>query len=91
MFFQRQDLEGSFYSWIEDTKNLFTGVPSRRMFDRRNGNQVLFLINSYGSLLDGFTIQQGKTIEKRIQHDLPETAKSELSVFNWIRYALFPA
>jgi len=91
MYFQRQDLEGTHYSWTEDKKDLFTGPPSRRVFDRGNGNQVLFVINSYGLLLDEFTVQQGKSIEKQIQDDLPESARSELSVFNWIRYTLFTA
>lgn len=85
MNFQKQDLEGSLYSWTEDEKHLFTGQPSRRGFDRFNGNQVLFIINSYGSLSDGFTIQEGKSIERRIQYELPDEAKSEISVFNWIR------
>ena len=91
MHFGRQDLENIHYSWKEDNKDLFTGPPSRRVFDRRNGNQVLFLINSYGSMLDEFTIQKGKSIEKKIQDDLPESVKSELSVFNWLRHTSFPS
>ena len=91
MHFGKQDLEGTHYSWTPDSKDLFTGPPSRRIFDRQNGNQVLFLINSYGLLLEEFTIQKGRNIEKKIQHDLPESAKSELSVFNWLRHILFSA
>jgi hypothetical protein len=80
MHFQKQDLEGTHYDWTGDKQHLFIGEPSRRSFDRFNGNQVLFLINIYGSLTDGFTLQDGKSIEKRIQYDLPDDAKSELSV-----------
>ena len=91
MYFGRQDLEGTQYCWTEDAKDIFTGPPSRRVFDRRNGNQVLFLINLYGLLLDEFTILKGKSIEKKIQDDLPESVKSEVSVFNWLRYTSFPS
>ena len=85
MQFQKDDLEGTHYDWTEDEHHLFTGRPSRRSFDRFNGNQVLFLINFYGSLSESFTVQEGKSIERRLQHDLPLEAKSEISVFNWIR------
>lgn len=85
MHFQKQDLESTGYHWSEDEKHLFTGQPSRRNFDRYNGDQVLFLINFYGSLSDRFTISEGKLLEKKIQYDLPMEAKSEISVFNWIR------
>ena len=91
MHFQKQDLEGTHYNWEEDEKNLFTGQPSRRSFNKFNGNQMLFLINFYGSLLDGFTILDGKSIEKRILFDLPDEAKSEISVFNWIKSIVSPA
>lgn len=91
MHFQKQDLEWAHYKWTEDEKNLFTGSPSRRTFDKCNGNQVLFLINFYGSLSDRFTLGEGKSIEKRIQDELPAEAKSEISVFNWIRNTMYPA
>lgn len=85
MHIQKQDLDGSFYNWTEERKHLFTGQPSRRSFDKFNGNQVLFLINFYGSLSERFTIREGKSIEHSILHNLPDEAKSEIAVFNWIR------
>ena len=85
MLFQKHDLEGTVYNWVEDDRQMFTGQPSRRSFDRYNGNQVLFLINLFGSLSDRFTLQEGKEIEQRILNDLPLEAKSEISVFNWIK------
>ena len=91
MLFQKEDLEGTHYNWAEDEKHLFTGQPSRRGFNKFNGDQMLFLINFYGSMLDGFTILEGKSIEKRILFDLPEEAKSEISVFNWIKNMVSPA
>ena len=41
MLFQKQDLEGTGYYWIEKEEHLYTGQPSRRSFDKFNGNQVL--------------------------------------------------
>lgn len=91
MHFQKQDLEGTHYDWMEEGFSLYSGQPSRRKFDRFNGNQVLFLINFYGSLAERFTISEGKNIEKRIHRDLPVEATSEISVFNWIRNTVFSA
>ncbi len=86
MHFQKQDMEGKSYRWNENAgETVFSGQPSRRLFDRFNGDQVIFIINFFGSLSDRFTLQEGKMIEYAILHHLPLEAKSELSVFNWIR------
>jgi hypothetical protein len=85
MHFKRQDLEIADYNWDNNSLNdVFSGHPSRRLFDRYNGNQVLFLINSYALIYEKFTVQDGKRIEKELYHNLPLNAKSEISVFNWI-------
>lgn len=85
MHFEKKHLVGTHYNWIEKSTLIFTGEPSRRSFDPFNGDQVLFLINAYGSSSDKFTIRDGKTIEAIIQSDLPSEAKSEISVLNWIK------
>lgn len=85
MHFQKQDLTGTHYNWKDDTTQLFTGQPSRRVFNRFNSNQVLFIINSFGSLLEKFTLEEGRLIEQQIANRLPSDTKSEISVFNWIR------
>jgi len=88
MRFQKQDLEGTHYHWSEKPDfKVFSGQPSRRLFDREDGDQVLFIINVYASLSDKFTVEEGKKIEYQITHNLPLEAKSEISVFNWIRDA----
>lgn len=86
MQIQKHDMVGTHYKWDGlpgDT--LFSGVPTRRLFDRYNGEQVLFLINFYASMSDGFTLQEARRIEHLISDFLPMDAKSEISVFNWIR------
>jgi len=85
MHFQKQDLEGTHYNWIDEGRNIFSGQPSRRTFDSSNGAQVLFMINFYGSLSERFTLSEGRQLEQKILNELPADAKSELSVFNWIR------
>ena len=88
MHFHKQDLEGTHYNWADDENHVFTGQPSRRVFDRFNGNQVLFLINFYGSVSDRFTLREGKNVEQMILNDLPLEVKSEISVFNWMKDAV---
>lgn len=87
MAFLKEDLVGQHYSWGNHTTSAFTGQPSRRLFDRFNGNQVLFIINSYGSQSEKFTVNEAHIIEELINKYLPVEAKSEMSVFNWIKEA----
>jgi hypothetical protein len=68
---------------------MYTGQPSRRVFNKYNGHQVLFLINFYGSLANRFTLAEGQQIEHRILTDLPSEIKSELSVYNWLRNNIY--
>jgi hypothetical protein len=84
MHFHKDDLVGTHYSWAGDGKHFYTGEPSRRVFDKFNGDQVLFLINFYGTMSGTFSVTEGRAIEQKIIHDLPSHAKSEISVFNWI-------
>lgn len=86
MHFQKQDLDGTNFTWLkEGRKNIFTGQPSRRPFDPFNGDQVLFLINFYGSLSGQESLREGKAIEYNLRHHLPVDMQSEISVFNWMR------
>jgi len=85
MHFQKQDLEGTQYNWVDEGRNVFSGQPSRRTFDSSNGAQVLFMINFYGSLSERFTLSEARQPEQKILNELPADAKSELSVFNWLR------
>lgn len=86
MLFQKQDLKESHYSWSSKNDGFFKGQPSRRLFDRYNGEQVLFIINFYASLsAESFTLQEGHRLEDKIFNHLPIGILSEVSVFNWLR------
>jgi hypothetical protein len=85
MKFPKEDLIYHNYTWSEKTpESVFIGLPSRRLFDRYNGEQMLFIINFYASVADKFTTEEGRKIEEMILERLPMDAKSEVSVFNWL-------
>ena len=83
MRFLKEHLSDYNYSWINEAT--FTGEASRRLFNRYNGNQLLFVLNLYASVIDGFTIPMALTIEDRLMNQLPVDAKSEISVLNWLK------
>lgn len=85
MLLRREDLKGD-YTWIDGIDhNLFNGELTRRKFDRNNGDQVLFLINLYASHVKDFSLEDGLKIEEILLDQLPLEAKSEISVFNWLK------
>jgi len=85
MTFSKDDLLGS-YIWTADVKSSpYTGLPSRRIFDRYSGNQLLFIINSLSALSDSFSIEDVMKIEAIITDHLPMNTQSEISVFNWLK------
>jgi len=85
MIFLKEHLLKS-YEWaIGLNHSIENKDPDRRIFDRFNGYQVLFIINYFGRSLGKFTVTEGLRIEELISTQLPQEVKSELSVFNWLR------
>ena len=81
----KEHLVGS-YTWGDSqARNTFSGEPSRRLFNRYNGDQVLFMINYCGSETPNFSVNDGLVMEELINSKLPLEAKSEISVLNWLR------
>lgn len=84
MAFSKEDLTG-LYNWTSaQDVTMFEGLPSRRTFDRYNGNQVIFIITLLLERLENFSIEQGREIEMLIINKLPFEPSSELTVFNWL-------
>ena len=84
MLFLKEHLSaGNNYNWTDEF--IFDGTPSRRLFDRQNGNQLLFIINLYASQNDKFSGDQVQRIEEMLVNKLPEDVKSEISVLNWLK------
>jgi hypothetical protein len=86
MHFQKQDMTGQHYNWNNSgSQSIYMGQPSRRAFDRYNGDQVLFLINFFGTITGRYTLQECRLVESKIADHLPLEARSEITVFNWLR------
>jgi len=84
MLFLKEHLSaGNNYNWTDEF--IFDGTPSRRLFDRQNGNQLLFIINLYASQNDKFSGDQVQRIEEMLVNRLPDDVKSEISVLNWLK------
>ena len=86
MHFLKEHLSAYNYSWINETT--FTREASRRVFVRYKGNQILFVLNLYASLIEGFTVKMGHKIEDRLMNQLPIEKKSEISVLHWLNQTL---
>ena len=84
MTYSKEHLTGM-YNWPpEQDTSLFAGQPSRRAFDRYNGNQVFCIISLLLERLGTSSIQQGREIEMMIINKLPFASSSELTVFQWL-------
>ena len=84
MLFQKEHLSAeNNYNWTGEF--VFDGTPSRRLFDRQNGNQLLFIINLYASQSNDLSEDHVKKIEDLLVNKLPREIKSEMSVFNWLK------
>lgn len=82
MQFLKEHLSPGNYEWNNDL--IYNGDPSRRRYNRNNGNQLLFVINLYGALQTSFDINKGLMIQDLLKHQLPVDAKSEISVLHWL-------
>lgn len=87
MPFVKQDMSCVHYSWETEDKPgnvVFSGEPSRRIFDPSNGHQVLFMINCYASVNGQLSLDDAHLLENKIAQKLPLGLMSERSVFKWI-------
>ena len=88
MSFSKEHLNGV-YNWPGETLTIvFDGQPTRRLFDRYNGNQVLFVINHLMEAEGNFAIEHGQKLEELIINKLPVSSSSELTVVNWLQKEL---
>ena len=63
MPFTKEHLNG-FYKWMpEAERSIFDGNATRRLFDRFNGNQILFIINLIMDSCGNYSVDLGKKIE----------------------------
>lgn len=85
MVFLKEHLTG-LYTWASYNQTVtFEGEPTRRLFDRWNGDQVLFIIQLVLQSTGDLSLEQGNKLEKLIINKLPFDACSEVTVFNWLQ------
>ncbi len=85
MDFLEQHLNGKNYTWHAGDKGVVLTQPDRRLFDRYNGNQILSMINFFGTSVGELTVEDGQKIEEIIIEQLPLEMKSQMAVYNWLR------
>jgi hypothetical protein len=86
MTFLKEHLHKRHYNWSDGLNHIRQDKElNRKTFDPFNGFQVLFIINYFGKSLGKLTVNDGLKVEELISTQLPFNAKSELSVFNWLR------
>ena len=85
MDFLEEHLNGKNYTWQNGDKSYVVTQPDRRLFDRYNGNQILGMINFFGTTVGKLTIEDGRKIEEIIIEQLPLEMKSQMAVYNWLR------
>jgi len=86
MTIRKEDLLFNDYNWETEPDNaIFQGEPDRNMFHRNEGNDVLYMINYFCSVMNyDSKIHAGK-MEILIHEKMPFDIKSQNSVFNWLK------
>ena len=70
MLFSKEHLTGV-YTWVAfGDVAAFEGQPSRRLFNRWNGDQVFYIIGHVLQSIGDLSIEQGKELEKLIINKL---------------------
>jgi hypothetical protein len=86
MLFTKESLSGKSYNWSDESiSQKFNDSPSRMRFDRFSGDCILHMLNLFDKLIAKISIDEGHKIEDLIMNELPLEAKSEMSVFNWLK------
>ena len=87
MNFTKEHLSGDNYEWDlgNQVHRMKEMTPTRNRFDRFNGNCVLHMLNLFDKLVTTLSVQDGQYLETLMANQLPLEAKSEMTVFNWLK------
>ena len=85
MLFTKEHLMSNDYNWSTRINYELTRLPDRRAFDAKNGDQLIYLINSFGNSIGKLSALDGQKLERLIKQSLPPDLKSEIAVFNWLK------
>ncbi|ELE7133173.1 hypothetical protein RB977_002613 [Vibrio harveyi] len=84
--FKKSDMKYNHYSWTaifgDDPK--ITGKPDSTLFSRKEGYEVLYMINKVLEHRGLSSVTSGQKAETLIKDSLPSTVRSQENVFNWL-------
>jgi len=86
-FYNKSDMIYTDYSWTAygDDDPKITGNPDNTLFSRKEGYEVLYLINKLAEIFNLKTKKSGEKIERMIHDHLPSNIHSQSNVKDWIR------
>ena len=74
------------YAWTayrgDDPK--ITGEPDSTLFNRKEGYEVLYMINKCLTKWNMQSVASGQKIEKMIRLHLPSDVRGQTHVYNWL-------
>ncbi|MGD9947869.1 MAG: hypothetical protein AB7U29_05245 [Desulfobulbus sp.] len=75
------------YSWSEYDKNdpKVSGVPDTTVFNKNEGEEVVYLINYLSEHLAWSVEEFGARVEKMLHEHLPKGAISQKDTIGWIK------
>lgn len=84
--FNKSDMKHDHYSWTavsgDDPK--VTGKPDSTLFSRKEGYEVLYMINKVLDHQNQTSTKSGQKVEDLIKDELPSNTRSQVNVFNWL-------
>ena len=83
-FYKKSDLIYD-YHWTTDPDDpRIQGEPGTDKFNREEGSEMLYLINSFASRHDIEIITVGNKIERLVRFQLPKTIQTQQEIVKWL-------
>lgn len=84
--FKKSDMKYDHYSWkaIPGDDPKVTGKPDSTLFSRKEGYEVLYMINKVLEHRGLSSVASGQKVETLIKDRLPSNVRSQENVFNWL-------
>ncbi|MCG7568198.1 hypothetical protein MHM95_18155 [Pseudoalteromonas sp. CnMc7-15] len=84
--FKKSDLKYDDYSWTVygDDDPKITGKPDSTLFSRKEGYEVIYMIDKTLEHRDLTSVTSGQKAERMIKEHLPSTTRGQEKVFNWL-------
>lgn len=86
--FKKNDMEYDDYDWkakYEHDDPKVTGQPDNTLFARKEGYEMLYLVNAFADANSFKQIASCKKAEKLIREKLPSEIRSQIKVKEWLR------